>query len=328
MSKRALLQSLSFILLSITLLGCTQQPTGSKKNPLKLMFIPYVDQQTIMLHTEGLVRYLEKSISQKLYGKDEGFYIKASIPTYYISVVEGFGHGQVDLSSMTTFSYLLTKDIKKYPVEAILTVVREGDGKFYKGALIARADSNVKSVEDINGKKFAFSDPASTSGFILPSKLFKDKNIKPAETVFAGRHDNVISMVYQGQVDAGAIFYSSRKTYIENGKKVTELRDARGMTKTSYPDVEEKIKIIGFTEESPNEPWVIRKDIFADPAEQAKLKKAITDSIVEYTSSPEGKELMRILVRGESVVPINDSHYDSVRKLMTELNLDIASLVK
>jgi phosphonate transport system substrate-binding protein len=28
-----------------------------------------------------------------------------------------------------------------------------------------------------------------------------------------------------------------------------------------FPDVEEKIKIIGFTEDIPNDPWVFRKDM-------------------------------------------------------------------
>jgi phosphonate transport system substrate-binding protein len=292
------------------------------------MFIPYVDQQTIMTHTEELVKYLEKSLSQKMLGKDEGFFIQASIPTFYIAVVEAFGTGRADLAAMTTFSYLLTKDQKKYPVEAILTVDRDPDGQFYKGAIIARADSSVKSFQDLNGKKFAFSDPASTSGFILPSKLFKDKGIKLEQTVFAGRHDSVVSMVYQGQVDAGAIFYSSPKIRTENGKTTRELRDARGMVLVQYPDVEEKIKIIGFTEEAPTEPWVLRTNIYSDPAKQAKLRKAIVDSVVEFTSSDAGKELMRILVRGERVLPADDARYDGIREVIRTLNFDITKLVK
>jgi phosphonate transport system substrate-binding protein len=292
------------------------------------MFIPYVDQQTIMTETEGLIKYLEKSLSQKMLGQESGFYIRASIPTFYISVVESFGTERADLAAMTTFSYLLTKDQKKYPVEAILTVDRDPDGQFYKGAIIARADSAVKKVEDLTGKTFAFSDPASTSGFILASKLLKDKNIRPEKTVFAGRHDSVVTMVYQRQVDAGAIYYSSPKIRTENGKTTKELRDARGMVLVQYPDVEQKISIIGFTEEAPTEPWVLRTDIYKDPAKQAKLKQAIIDSIMEFTASDDGKQLMKVLVRAEKVVPTSDARYDGIRKVIRDLDFDITKLVK
>ncbi len=319
--------TLAFIFL-LPLIACRDPEVGSKENPFKLMFIPYVEQQTIMLHTEELVKFLEKSLSKKMLGQDSGFHIRATIPTYYISVVESFGTDNVDLSSMTTFSYLLARDTKKYPAEAILTVVREPEGLVYKGAIIARADGKINKLEDLNGKKFAFADPSSTSGFILASKLLKDKGIKLGEAMFAGRHDTVISMVYQGQVDAGAIYYSSPTERIENGKKIRELRDARSMVLTQYPDVEEKIKIIGFTDEVQNEPWVLRSNIYKDPIKQAKLRQAIIESVIEFTESAEGKNLMQMLIRAEKVVPTTDASYDKIRKILKDVNFDIASVLK
>ena len=38
--------------------------------------------------------------------------------------------------------------------------------------------------------------------------MFEKMGIKPSETVFAMRHDNVVTMVYQGQVAAGATYYA------------------------------------------------------------------------------------------------------------------------
>lgn len=321
----------SFLVLAILAVGafaCSQSPTGTKENPFRIMFVPYVESQTITTHTDGLVDFLRKSLSQKLLGKDEGFYIKASIPTSYVAVVEAFGTKRADLSSLTTFSYILAHDIKKYPTEAILSVDRYPDGMVYKGAIIARADSPIKRIEDLQGKKFAFSDPASTSGFILPSKLFKDKNIKLSESVFAGRHDNVVMMVHQKQVDAGAIYYSSPEIRNVNGKKQSFIRDARSLVSTQIPDVEKKIKIIGFTQEVPNEPWVLRSNIYSDPVQQANLKKAIQESIMEYVETPAGKELMQTLVRAEKVVPVTDAAYDGVRSILVELGIEAEKFVK
>lgn len=312
----------------ISLSGCSEGPVGSSKNPLKMMFIPYVESQTIITHTDALIKFLEKSLSQKLLGQDQGFHIKTAIPTSYVAVVESFGTKRADVAAMTTFSYILTRDMKKYPVEAFLTVERPPDGRKYRGAIIARADSPVKTVQDLQGKKFAFSDPASTSGFILAAKLLRDQKIKVAESVFAGRHDAVVMMVYQKQVDAGAIYYSSPEIRTEGGKKRSYIRDARSMVLTQIPDVEEKIKIVGFTPEVPNEPWVIRTNLFQDPKEQERFKNALADSIIEFSASPEGKDMMQILVRADTVVKTNDAEYDDLRKIISELDLDMSKLVK
>jgi len=315
---------LSFFILC----ACTKGPIGSSNNPLKVVFIPYIEQQTIVTHTDALIHFLEKSLSQKLLKQDSGFHIKSSIPTSYVAVVEAFGTQRADLAALTTFSYLMTRDFKGYPVEAILTVDRFPDGRTYKGAIIARSDSKINSIADLQGKKFAFAEPASTSGFIMPSKLFKDHGIKLKETVFAGRHDTVVSMVYQQQVDAGAIYYSSPEVREVNGKKEVLIRDARSTVKTQIPDVENQVKIIGFTDAVPNEPWVLRTNIYPEKEKQEALKKALQEALIEFASLPEGKDMMQILVRAEKIVLADDSEYNPLREVLKSLDIDLASLVK
>ena len=51
------------------------------------------------------------------------------------------------------------------------------------------------------------------------------------------KHDNVVTMVYQKQVDAGATYYSPPD-------KTGEFLDARARYKNQYPDIFEKVKII------------------------------------------------------------------------------------
>ena len=50
-------------------------------------------------------------------------------------------------------------------------------------------------------------------------------------------------MIYQGQVDAGATWYSPPL----NGK----IQDARKLVKTQYTDIESKVKIIHLTDPLP-----------------------------------------------------------------------------
>jgi phosphonate transport system substrate-binding protein len=51
--------------------------------------------------------------------------------------------------------------------------------------------------------------------------------------MFAMKHDEVVKLVYEGKVDAGAAFYSPPAA---DGT----LRDARGRVKDKYPDVEKR----------------------------------------------------------------------------------------
>ncbi|MCL5268493.1 MAG: PhnD/SsuA/transferrin family substrate-binding protein [Bacteroidetes bacterium] len=60
----------------------------------------------------------------------------------------------------------------------------------------------------MSGKSFAYIDPSSTSGYILPKALFDSLGITLSSTVFAMQHPNVVTMVYQRRVDAGACYYA------------------------------------------------------------------------------------------------------------------------
>ncbi len=52
----------------------------------------------------------------------------------------------------------------------------------YKGIIIARKDSGITTMEQAKGHTFAFTDPNSTSGFLVPNVLFaRDLKVKPEE---------------------------------------------------------------------------------------------------------------------------------------------------
>jgi phosphonate transport system substrate-binding protein len=169
-------------------------------------------------------------------------------------------------------------------------------------------------MADLNGKKVAFVDPASTSGFLLPKKILNDKGIKPSQEVFAMKHDSVVSMIYQGQVDAGATFYSPEAD--------GEIQDARRLVKTQYPDVVKKIKIIELTESIPNDPIIFRKDL---PEE---MKQTIADAFVKYVNTPEGKITFNNVYGVTDLKVAKDSDYDSVRAMLKSLGKNADDMMK
>jgi phosphonate transport system substrate-binding protein len=278
---------------------------GTRTNPIKIYFTPSVDAKRITTNAKQLVEFLEK---------ETGYYFTTAVPASFIAVVEAFGTKKADIAGLNTFSYLMAHE--KYGAEALLRIVRDGNETSYKGQFITRFDSGIDSIPDINGRSFAFVDPSSTSGFILPSALMQRRGIKPSETVFAMRHDNVVIMVYQKQVDAGATYYAP--PHPETG----EILDARMRVQQQFPDVEGKVKIIGFTEDIPNDPWVFRKDL------EHEMKEKVIDALLKFVSTEYGQKAMYEIYDIVGLIPTKDSDYDVLRNMLREQNISFEKLVK
>ncbi|MBC85821.1 MAG: phosphonates-binding protein, partial [Bdellovibrionaceae bacterium] len=210
------------VIIGIFSVSCTRDkgPLGSETNPVKFFFVPSVDAKVLTEKTKHLKTYLEQNTKYKF---------KIQVPTSFVAVVEAFGTSRADVASVNTFGYILAHE--KYGAEALLTVERFGHTD-YKGQFITRSDSKISSISDIAGKKIAYVDPASTSGYLLPATMLKKASIKPAEMMFATRHDNVVTMVRERQVDVGATFYSPP----EEGK----IQDARRLVLTQFPEIEKE----------------------------------------------------------------------------------------
>jgi phosphonate transport system substrate-binding protein len=286
------------------LTSCTfQKPDlGTAGNPVKLFFVPSVDANVIGSNSKTMKTWLEANTPYKY---------EIHVPQSFIAVVEAFGSKRADVAALNTFGYILAN--QKYGAEARLTVIRHGKTT-YQSQIIAKT-GRFKDLKDLEGKKIAFVDPASLSGYILPVKFLKDSGIKIGETVFAMKHDNVVSMIYQGQVDAGATFYSPPEK--EDG-----IQDARRLVKAQYPDVEEKIEIVKLTHDIPNDPITFRKDM---PEE---MKAAITEAFVKMVETEEGKTAFKNLYGVTAIQKATDADYDGVREMLKAVNIDPEALMK
>lgn len=284
--------SLATLLGSVFLGGCyRQRPSlGSSKNPIKFVLLPSSDTRLIAQKAVFIERYLERKTSYKY---------KFSIPTNYIATVEAFGTKRADVAYMNTLGYIMAHN--RFQVQARLTSKRHGLTT-YRSQIIARADGPIKSLADIKGKTFAYVDPISIAGYFVPSKLLEDLKIKPGKTVFAQRHDNVVTMIYQGQVDAGATWYSPPL----NGK----IQDARKLVKTQYKDIESQVKIIHLTDPLPNDPIVFRADM------SEKIKTDTINALLSYITTEEGQKVFMDMLSITELVRCSDDRYNGVRNML------------
>jgi phosphonate transport system substrate-binding protein len=289
--------AISAAMIAFGMTGCTfkKAELGSQENPVKLFFVPSVDAKVIDSNSKIMKEWLEANTPYK-------FEIK--IPQSYIAVVEAFGSKGADVAALNTSGYI--KANEKYQAEARLIVVRHGK-KTYQSQFIAKK-GRFKNISELSGMKIAFVEPASMSGYLLPLKMLNDAGIKlGGDPVFAMKHDSVVSMVYQGQADAGATFYSPPDA--KEG-----IQDARRLVRTQYPDVESKIEIIQLTEEIPNDPIVFRRDM----SEEMKVK--IADAFLAMVKSPEGQEAFKAVYGVTAIERATDADYEPVRQMLKKLN--------
>lgn len=289
--------------MSLMFFGCTQsKELGSEQNPVKFLLVPAQDTLTLLDKSKGLKKFLEDETQMKF---------SIELPINYVAVVEAFGTKRADMAIVNTFGYIMAN--QKYGVQARLKLINRGRDEYY-GQIIARADG-PKSVKELQGKKFAYVDPASTSGYLLPLRLFKQEKINLKDFMFAGKHDSVVQAVYQKKVDAGATFYTAPD---EDGTP----KDARWLLRTQYPDIYEKVKILKLTGPIPNDPIAFRKDL---PEE---TKKKITDALLKYVKTEEGKKVLLDMYHITDFKVASDKDYDLVRGYLKDVGQDVTQFVK
>jgi phosphonate transport system substrate-binding protein len=284
-------------------------PTGDQKgstaNPVTMAFVPSADSTKVLASGEPLARLLTEATNLNF---------KVSVPTSYTAVIEAMGSGQVDVGWLAPFAYVLAHD--KNGSQVILSSLRQGS-KTYHSQIVVRADSGINNLEQLRGKKFAFVEPASASGFLFPNALLAGQGIDYktyfSDTLFAGGHDKVIIAVYNKQVDGGATFGNS----IDTGPPT----DARTLVTSTLPDVMTAIKPIAQTDPIPNDTVSVRRGL------DDNVTKLIRDGLLYVQSTADGKKVLRDLYNIDGLATADDKDYDTIRSAAKALNLDLEEQV-
>lgn len=113
---------------------------------------------------------------------------------------------EVDLAFVCSGGYVFGKDDSAFSL--FVVPIREGK-RVYQAYIIVHKNSGINGFEDLEGRKFAFTDPLSTSGNIYPQKRIKElgSNLNDFfySHVFTYAHDNSIQLVSKQMVDGAAV---------------------------------------------------------------------------------------------------------------------------
>ncbi len=138
--------------------------------------------------------------------------------TSYNAVIEAMRAGRADAFEVGPFSYVLAHDVADAEPLAVGNYTTTPNLEIvpgYYSVMFTKKGSGIKSIEDLAGKTFAFTDPASTSGYLVPAtdiltamKFDSKDQIEGyfGQATFAGNHPAAVLAVNNGTIDAGATF--------------------------------------------------------------------------------------------------------------------------
>lgn len=110
--------------------------------------------------------------------------------------------GDLDIGFIGPAPYVKIRD----DVDIVATLVSHGNPFFYS-VIVVRKDSEITTLSELAGKKFAFGSPCSTLSFYVPAHILHTHNMlsKLDDYNFLGKHDRVAKNVILGKYDAGGI---------------------------------------------------------------------------------------------------------------------------
>jgi len=279
MMKR-ILQTVLILLALTAMTATTSQANTDWPDQLTFGVIPVASSRNMSDSFGNLNDHLKKEL---------GIDVKLQMAGDYAGVITGMQHNHIDIAYLGPKSYC--EAAKRANAEALVVEVGQSGVAGYHGYILTKAGSGLKSIEDLKDKKWAFTDPHSTSGTLVPTIHFNNINIDPEKyfnrVIYSGSHEASILSVKAGKVD---------------GASTNDLDFDRGLgthwTKKDF-------NIIWKSDLIPGSPMAVRRDL------PASLKKAIQNAFLSYNDK-DGLEKLKI----SGFQKANDGLYDGIRELI------------
>ncbi len=228
--------------------------------------------------------------------KDLGIKVKSVTATDYRGTIEALKFKKAELGHLGPKSYVEASTNNYANVEPIAQLQLANGSLGYRSCLIVHNDSDMFSPEDMAGKTFAFNDPNSTSGYLVPSAFFMtEMNVDPkkyfSKVTFSGSHEASILAVANKKVEIAS----------------TNLPDLTQLTRENKVP-RGALRVIWVSKLIPNDPIVVRRDM------PASLRSAITESLTTMKArNPEAFKEIGAWLGG--FVPADDAKYQVIRDL-------------
>ncbi len=270
---------------------------GTEKKPILFAAVPSGETERVLSGFEDMADLLFEST---------GLVIEPFVATSYAGVIEAMCQDEpkAHMAALATFSYVLAHE--KGCADVALVSTRYGSA-FYNGQFVVLADSDFETLEDLKGASWCASEKLSTSGYIIPSIMFKglgiDVETDMGEVVEAGSHEAAVAGVYNGDCDFG-----------------TSYVDARTRIEEDYPDIMEMTKVIAVEPDIPNDGIQFVTGFPED------MKATLVKGILGLFETEEGLAAMDAAYQWDGMVEKGDDFYEPFRQILDASGMDIEEL--
>ncbi len=185
---------------------------GLAEEQPELWIHPYLPATEIIKKFAPLAAYLSEKTGQT-------FQVKVS--KTYQSHIEAVGQGFIDMAYLGPASYV--KLVQNFGAQRLLACLEINGKPYFHGIITARKDSPITALEQLAGKKFAFSDPNSTMGHLVPRYMLWEKGVsieRLKKADFLNSHHDVALGVLGGYYDAGGLKEEVFYEYKNRGLKL------------------------------------------------------------------------------------------------------------
>lgn len=247
---------------------------------LKLVFGLYTtDKPTVLVKAfRPILTAIETDLSLSL---DRQVSIRMHISPTYESGIAALVNGDVDISRFGPASYVAAHE--QNPDIQILALDSKDGEQTTKGVIAVLESSNIASIADLKGTRFAFGDEGSTIGRYLSQAYLLEHGVSSRELghmEYLKRHDRVAHAVASGRFDAGALKEGTFKKLREKGLPLKAL--------AKFDNV--------------NKPWIVRSGL------SNEVVTALREVMFELTNPEAFKAMGR-----KQFVAGSDEDFEAIR---------------
>ncbi|HUX63504.1 phosphate/phosphite/phosphonate ABC transporter substrate-binding protein [Sulfuricella sp.] len=212
----------------------------------------------------------------------------------YRETIDLIKQKKIDFAWVSDYPYVYLED--KRLARLLVTPLYQGRPYYCSYLIVPSSDLTTKSLLQLKGKIFAYADPYSNSGHLVPryqlQQAGEDPNRFFRKTFFTWGHRRIVEAVAQGLVDAGSL-----DSFVWDTLSIIQ------------PDLTNQTRIVAKSPEYGFPPIVARRNV--NRADSAAMQQALLD----MANDPEGAKLLKRL-NLSGFAPGDAKLYDGVRKMM------------
>lgn len=226
----------------------------------------------------------------------------------YEGLIEAMKTKKVDFAFFSSLTYVFAEQ----QAQAKVLLKKVWHEPFYYSAIITPSSSGIKKLKDLKGKRIAFVDDKSSSGYLYPQVALRkaglnDKDFK--EVAFTGNHQASIQFLEARKVDAAAVFSDDEK-------------GRQGAWVKFGTDKKAKYRIVWMSAPIPNDPFCVRQDFYD---QYPKTTHTLMFALIDILEDTQDKNTYSEILGSRGLMPATSKQYDPVREMVKALNIGLKS---